>query len=572
MRCFSDQFIKMRLALLALIGIGTAFAPSQVQAQAPAVLASIKIDYRVAWVKEVALAGKGKPESIVVCGTDGRMEIFRLAGNKTATPKPGASLQLEHPKRSLCCFAPILDPAGPPQLVVLTPKGCFVYRSTPDGYLETKALRLARRAKLLVRTTIPMLGEFARDATGDGLMDIVVPKYRSCALFVNQGGASGKPPKFRKTAEVEVRVSSDIETSGGGNIDDLASRLYIPDLNTIDVNGDGRPDLVVKQKRETRFHLQDAKGGIPTKPTSILNLRAFRDTTQAATVRPGYTLAGTEKARSLMRDLDGDGIPDYVIAHRRKVWVFHGSKAGPQFSKPSSILKTADDLTAIWLANLNDDDKVDLLIVRVQVPTIGTLLTGLLGSISVDFGAYGYANQGGRRFATKPQWRRSLVFKLPSLTEILRNPEAILRRFENAGGSLPPHVKADFNGDGAEDLVMFSKAERGFDLWRGDAAHPAPPANSLDRILRRVLFEDDKDEWNIDRLLEWIESLGNQEVTRLTQGRPATISWQAPERKSYEAPTIRSAPLDASPGEELILSWQRRAAGGGLLIEILDPR
>ena len=42
-------------------------------------------------------------------------------------------------------------------------------------------------------------------------------------------------------------------------------------------------------------------------------------------------------------DLNDDQIPDTVIFHRRKLWFFHGTKNGPQFSEPSAIIKSAED-------------------------------------------------------------------------------------------------------------------------------------------------------------------------------------------------------------------------------------
>ena len=54
-------------------------------------------------------------------------------------------------------------------------------------------------------------------------------------------------------------------------------------------------------------------------------LEIFKDTTPRADLRPGRIWAGSDRTRYLSRDLDNDGVPDYVIAHRRKVWVFHGN-------------------------------------------------------------------------------------------------------------------------------------------------------------------------------------------------------------------------------------------------------
>lgn len=68
-----------------------------------------------------------------------------------------------------------------------------------------------------------------------------------------------------------------------------------------------------------------------------------------------------------------------MIAHRRKVWVFHGTKDGPQFKDPSNVLKTADDVTTMLTVDLNEDKFVDLVIIKVEVPSVATIMTGFFG-------------------------------------------------------------------------------------------------------------------------------------------------------------------------------------------------
>ena len=96
--------------------------------------------------------------------------------------------------------------------------------------------------------------------------------------------------------------------------------------------------------RTRAFHMQRKDGTIPTHPDVVLDLRIFRDTAPVSALRPGRILAGANRAQYQSRDLDQDGIPDYVIGHRRKVWVFHGNKVRPQFTEPSTILKVSEPL------------------------------------------------------------------------------------------------------------------------------------------------------------------------------------------------------------------------------------
>ena len=68
----------------------------------------------------------------------------------------------------------------------------------------------------------------------------------------------------------------------------------------------------------------------------------------------------------------------------------------------------------LW-ARLDDDALPDLVIFKVQVPTVATLLRGLFGEWDVDIGAVGYKNQGGKGFESTPSFRSELVVRLPAI-------------------------------------------------------------------------------------------------------------------------------------------------------------
>jgi VCBS repeat protein len=373
---------------------------------------------------------------------------------------------------------------------------------------------------------------------------------------------------FRKTAEVEVKMRISSQFTAAGHRDFYEHNIVIPDLQMIDVNADGRPDLVVTKSNSMRFHLQKADGSIPVVADRLLDHDKFKDTSAKATVRPGYTLAGTEKAKSLMRDLNADGIPDYLVAHRRKVWIFHGTKDGPQFVKPTGIMKTADEITGIWVARLDDDDDVDLLIVRVQVPSIAGIIGGLLGSVKIDFAAAGYANLDGMRFEKKPSWKRNLTFEFPSISEILRNPDAILKRFEEAGRKFRRNVRDDFNGDGRKDVALVTEDGSRLDYYFARSDDETSGGENLDDILRQVLFEDDNDTWDLDRMVEWLGSLGARQAARLTAGRTPDRKIELPPPTETPLRQILSGPLDAKPGAEILLVFSRALREDADLVRI----
>jgi hypothetical protein len=263
--------------------------------------------------------------------------------------------------------------------------------------------------------------------------------------------------------------------------------------------------------------MQREDGSIPAAPDVSVDLSVFRDTTPDAGVRLGETLASDQKTHMEVQDLDGDGIADYVIAHRRKVWVFHGTPQGPQFTEPSDVLRTAEDVTLLLVAPIDGDAHPDLVLLRVQVPALGTILKGLFSEWDVDISAVGYASDAGRTFERKPRWKSSIAIRLPALIGVLRDPEALVKKFEGLSKSHRPGLDADLDGDGIEDLALRTEDGQHVELWRGRAQQPSVGAAPAD--LAGFLFGDASRTWTLDALVAWLADLGRRTAEARTGGR-----------------------------------------------------
>jgi hypothetical protein len=347
--------------------------------------------------------------------------------------------------------------------------------------------------------------------------------------------------------------------------------VTIPGLRLADVNGDGRPDLLVEDGEKRAFHLVRAGGAIPREPDVSVDLGIFRDTTAAAPLTPGRTLAGADRAVYESRDLDRDGVPDYVIAHRRKVWVFHGTKSGPQFTEPTTILKAADDVTALLVMDLDEDGRPDLLLIKVQVPSLATILRGLVAEWTIDVDAIGYRNGGGRTFETTPKWRNTLSFQAPSILSVMKDPDKILRRFESAGKKLRTPCEGDFDGDGADDLGLVSEDGTTFELWRGDETRSKTAREPHDVVLRRILFEDENRVWDLERLLQFISGFGDRRLTVLTGGREPTARVALRERAAWRLATLAPADVDGDGRVDVVVHYEA-GAGGGSVFDVVAWR
>ena len=544
----------MRLALALLLLAASSHAQSFVTRQ------TIAPGYDVADWKLLDLNGEGALEMLLL-GADGSVRTWLVGKGRFAT-KPTGKLQLPDPSRTLLAWEKFLDDSDAAQLIALSPKGAFAYRPDARGVFGPEPETLARRARFKLRVNEPRFASIVQDINQDGKLDLIVPGAKQTEIWIRTTNG------LRRTARIDVDVDRWESMDATALSDTLATSFRIPQLRTSDVNGDGRPDLLVKSGRVRSFHLQREDGSFATKPDVTLDLRIFKDTTPKAALRPGRTLAGGDRQDYESRDLDGDGIPDYVITHRRKVWVFHGNKDKPQFTRPTTILKVSDDITAMLLVNLDEDEFPDLLILKVQVPTAAGFVAGLIGGLVIEADALGYASTNGRGFARSPGWRSTISLRVPALTKILKDPGKLLDRIEKAGRKFRAQRSADLNGDGIPDTLLMSEDGKQLEYWKGSKKQSVEDATlDFGATVRRILFEDENKTWDFDRILEFVGGLAQKRTAALTADRKADALLEFRDPARFDFIDLSTGDIDGDGRDELIV---RYAPGGRTHRPIFD--
>jgi len=529
------------------------------------VLGSLSPDFEVAAFDLEELDGERGTELLLI-GVAGELTTYAGSrdGTELALVERGRAL-LPAPDRVLVDVMPSDTVLGSYDVVIAGPSGVSLLRHGRDGFAEPSVL--AKRARFRLRTGRPVLADIAQDVNGDGRFDIVLPTATACELWLR---AEGDEVSLRRAATVAVDTSLAVSREARNLSNTLWSSLSIPRLSSRDVNGDGREDLLVVVDGRRAFHLQQADGTFPEEPDVDVDLSIFRDTTPEAGLRPGRTLALADDTHYESRDLDGDGVPDYVLAHRRKVWVFHGAKgSGPQFDHPSNVLKAADDVTALVLAELDGDGYPDLLLFKVQVPTIAALIRALFTQWRVEIGAVGYRNQGGASFDTRPKWRGQLELELPSILSIVKDPEAILDRFKVVERSFREAAEGDLDGDGTADVALLAEDDSALEVWFGHGGDAEDLVGDTDALLREVFFEDKDPTWDVDRALGWITSLAARRAERFTAGRAPDARVTLRPFLEFKLVDFVTADLDGDGTDELVLRYSRadgRADGRGATV------
>lgn len=502
---------------------------------------SIAVPFQVSAWRALDVDRDGADDLLVV-GRGGEVRVWRGDAKTGRTAdEPAGVLVLPEPERSVLAIEDVLNDGGPPQLVVLSRRGLEAYPVGPEGAFQRAPVLVSKAVSLAYRVGEPTFAPVLRDVNGDGRPDLLVPRAETCELWLwgpPVPGADGAPavPQYRAAGAFKVAVSRERATESAELSDVLSSAFRVPALTLRDVNGDGRSDLAVEDGKVRSFHLARPDGTVSAEADVRVDLAKFEDTTPRADVQLGRTLAGGDEQRFETADLDGDGIPDYVIAHRRKVWVFLGTKDGPQFLEPSDVLKSADDVSTVLVARLDADPRPDLLLLRLQVPTVATLLRGLVASWDVEVTTAGFENAGGGRFERTPKWRGEIALRLPAILGILRDPEALIGRFEGLASKFDRgFVWGDFDGDGREDAAVASTTDRRLDVWfgvarertggaggtggagtNGDRTNGASVADEME--LGEVFFGTER-VWDMDRVLRWLGDFADRRFAQVTGDR-----------------------------------------------------
>ncbi|MBK7877438.1 MAG: VCBS repeat-containing protein [Planctomycetes bacterium] len=560
---------------LPLILAGFLALASAAPAQSPP--SPLGVAVRPGFHTQVAVAAQrtqeldGRPgEELLVLGFDGEVRVWTMEPARASYgPEPRGALVLPDPRHALVGVARVLEDEPRPSLVVADARGVHAYRWQAEGGFGGEPVALLPRARQRLRLEAPSFAPIVQDVNADGRDDLVLPREGELDVWIQRAaGAEPKAERFVRATSVKVDVQRSSARSGDELSDVLSAHLSIPDLALSDVNGDGRADLLVADGDKRAWHLVRADGVIPSEPDVRLDLGIFKDTTPAAALAPGRTLAGGDATRLETRDLDLDGIPDYVIAHRRKVWAFPGTKAGPQFTEPSTILKAADDVTALALVRLDADERADLLLFKLQVPSIGEILKGLVREWSVEVECAGYANEDGRKFATSPAWRSTIEVRLPAILEIAKDPGAILERFEAVGKKFRAPELADFDGDGASDVALLAEDALALELWRGAGARVAQGRED-EALLKQILFDDEQKTWDLERMLAWMGGYAEQRVARITGGRPAEARFPLRDQAEATLLSVRATDVDGDGRAELLLEYLDLAHAGRRQYDVL---
>ena len=533
-------------------------APAWAQSYRLEPLASLTPDCEVAAYRFEDIDHNGCDDLLVI-GRQG--QILTWAGHADSEVHFDLAAQawsLPDPKKSLLALAAWGLDDQDKVLMVLGSEGLVTHAVNADGSIDPNGVLVNQRMRNRFSVSWPVFSNFLQDMNQDGLMDVLVPGPGTCEIWINQGPSddSSKVPTFSRmgTFPVEMKHYRSVD------LDNAMGRLYeqviVPGLLLKDINGDHVQDLIVKHDPKYDYYVVEPDGTIPDKPTVSLDLDLFQDTTPEAKGVPfGETLAIRGGPQIMEIDLNNDQIPDTVIFHRRKLWFFHGTKQGPQFSEPSAIIKSAEDVTVFLPCLFDEDEYPDLLMLKLKVPSITQLLGALFADWDIKIESAGYRSKQGQSFELSSNWQGEVYLKLPSILSLLTNME----QFENLGVD-PKYesvVNGDFNGDGLLDVTMLNTETTQFEFWFGHPglAEPEPlkadDPRQVGAKLRELFFAKTDNVWDLDRIEKALNALLSDQFFAATGGRAPDYRWPVPEGRTVAG--IRPVDFQQDGKDELLI-------------------
>jgi hypothetical protein len=468
---------------------------------------------------------------LFVVGKQGHIETWARNMTKDGVfEHVGKRWVLPFPNKSLLSLSSFLGKDEPLALLTLTPNGLWAYPVNPDGSIDPSGILVNRRMKCLFRVGQPVFSNFLQDINQDGRLDILVPIMNHCEIWINQGvpteastSAQEKTPRFSRMGRFPIKMAYGRRTNLEETTGKLSENFSIPSLLLKDINGDTHLDLVVRHPPHYDYYLLDKEGPIPDHPTVSLDLTLFKDTTPKGKDMPfGETLNLNNDPQLIESDLNNDTIPDYIISHRRKLWFFHSTHQGPQFTHPSSIIKMAEDITLFLPCPLDDDEYPDLLMVKVQIPTVSRLLRALFTDWKVKTESIGYQSKQGQSFELSSTWQGEIYLHLPSILSLINNAETLMNF--DMDQKYGPAVHGDFNGDTILDVLLLNTDNGHFDLWFGNEGDPdrgrlnKPTPKEVSEKIRNLLFTKANNVWDIDRIKTALNALVNDHLFTVTGG------------------------------------------------------
>ena len=428
------------------------------------------------------------PRGLVAQALDER-GVYETAGALLEWPASGTGWDLAD-----------LDGDGRVEVLMVSDGRTLVRRSLSGDGTWSEPEVLLETGMYLPAATVRV--PFVRDLDEDGRPDLVLPGPGRFHMRLNRGASEAGGLRWSDPIEVEYEPRIDYRTGDPDRLSaTFSQRVRVPWFSMVDIDGDGRLDLVSETSERVAFHL--ARPEIAARPTWTLDLSGLRSAPTASDLDLDNLLgavSGLAQWRAV--DLDGEAPRDLIVGSEGTFKVYLGATATGPVKAPDQVLKASGNVLYFFVRDVLGGGAPDLQIVRGERISLAQLVKFLVVPGKLDFDVFTYENKAGT-FDRRPTRRTTLALRIPRIFELLDEFEEVSEQLE-AQWDIPAR-RLDWDGDGEEDDVV--------DVV-GDVLKVfvdcAPPqqrfedlsvADGVDGIIEKVVLDD------LDRLGDGEESV-----------------------------------------------------------------
>lgn len=237
----------------------------------------------------------------------------------------------------------------------------------------------------------------------------------------------------------------------------VSSGRSIPAPALLDVNGDGRLDLIVWQHPELSIHLHDGRA-YPDKPSRVERLPDYLQ-------REEFDLSLT------LVDLNGDGVEDLLAQleqeddgfENKEITLFLLVNDGERFfpAQPQQLMRFEAGLVIPEVADVDEDGLPDLFLREFLMPDLIGTVTGLEFKL-VNL-LYLSEPKGNRLVERSPSLKQERSYDENTVIDAIASRDV---SFDCNGDGIPDMVEVDVQGNIAIRRLLLDEGFFGGDTWK----------------------------------------------------------------------------------------------------------
>ena len=433
---------------------------------------ALKFEHPVISAGEALRALSPDRDALIVRTRDSQAnhKIHFFSADTLATDAPQITQTVDVPKNAIFYTLGEMPDGEMEKLLIFTEKGISAYDPTNNRFaplVETSSLFRQGTDLRFQRSG------FARDLNNDERFDLLVQDFDGLKVFLQRadGTFSGET---LIPVEPELRLTGSLSND---NISDTA--LSLPAARTptfrifpsyiADVTGDGKSDISFLIGRELKIFAQTASGGFSTTPLTTGFLFEVRGNTWRDEILSAEKNTDQRNFKEVtiyrVLDMDGDDVLDVITVNNeasglldreQEFRVHFGRVEGGKvaYSQTADQILDFGGIGGAGFRDVNDDGRKDFVVTSTKL-SIGRVISFLLNrKLSVQTKTF--LDDGQGNFKEDKDYRGTRSIKIDLGRALTTNP---------------PWGYADFNGDGAIDLMTTSSKGR-MQLFLGGKGEP----------------------------------------------------------------------------------------------------